>query len=203
MSNSEIEAGVNHLYLNDLALARIIKKIGKCNLQKHNDYYYSLLASIVSQQLSGKAADSIFGKLLKFFNNELNPEKVLITEDVTLRSLGLSNAKTKYVKDLSLKVINNEISFLNVNKMTNDEIVSELTKVKGIGVWTVHMFLIFTLGRLDVLPIGDLGIKRAIMLNYNLKKMPDEKKVIRIAAKYKWQPYSSIACWYLWKSLEK
>jgi DNA-3-methyladenine glycosylase II len=106
------------------------------------------------------------------------------------------------VKDLSEKILNKEIHFKNLNKMTEEQIISEYTKVKGIGVWTVHMFLIFTLARLNVLPVGDLGLKRAVMIIYNLRKLPDEKKMFLISKKNNWAPYNSIASWYLWRSLE-
>jgi len=201
MLKTEIEKGIQHLSSNDITLARIIKKIGKCNLKAHNDFYYSLLASIISQQLSGRVADVIFGRFIDYFGYP-DPQFILKAEDEEIRRLGLSNAKVKYVKDLSLKLINKEISFRGIQKKTDEDIIAELTRVKGVGVWTVHMFLIFTLGRLNILPVGDLGIKRAIMNNYNLKVMPDEKMMRKIARRYNWEPYCSIASWYLWKSLE-
>lgn len=201
MLKKELEEGIKHLSNNDISLATIIKKIGKCNLNSHNDYYYSLLGSIVSQQLSSRVADVIFGRFIDYFGDPV-PEAILKAEDAEIRKLGLSNAKVKYVKDLSQKVINKEISFRGMKSKTDEEIIAELTKVKGVGVWTVHMFLIFTLGRLNILPVGDLGIKRAIMNLYKLKVLPEEKVIRKIAGKNNWYPYCSIACWYLWKSLE-
>ncbi|MFC2140045.1 DNA-3-methyladenine glycosylase family protein, partial [Bacteroidota bacterium] len=105
-------------------------------------------------------------------------------------------------KDLADKLITNKINLKNLVSRTDEEIITELTQVKGIGVWTVHMFLIFTLGRLNVLPYSDLGIKKAILLNYNLRKLPDEQKIIKLAQKNNWSPYNSIAALYLWKTLE-
>lgn len=201
MLKIELKKGVKHLSTNDITLATIIKKIGKCNLNSHNNYYYSLLGSIVSQQLSSKAADVIFDRFLNYFGDP-EPQAVLNADALEIRQLGLSNSKVKYVKDLSAKILSKEISFRGIQNKPDEQIITELTKVKGVGEWTVHMFLIFTLGRLNVLPTGDQGIKRAMMNVYKLKELPDDKKMRKIAAKYKWDPYCSIACWYLWKSLE-
>lgn len=202
MKNNKIEVALQHLSKNDKVMSRIIKKISKCNLTAHRKYYQFLLKTIIGQQLSIYAAASIHKKFLGYFNNDPLPEKIVETEDEKLRSLGLSFAKIKYVKDLSLKIINKEISFQGFKNKTDEEITGELTKVKGIGLWTVHMFLIFCMGRLNILPVGDLGIKKAIMLNYGLKKMPDEKKIKKIAEKNNWSPYNSVAAWYMWRSLE-
>ena len=202
MIAKEIQKGIAHLSRNDKCLSTLIKKIGKCNLQVRNNYFLALLESIICQQLSSKAADAIYKKFLIFFDNNPLPEKILNTDHSEIRKQGLSNSKVKYIKDLSEKIIKKEINFKNIISKSDEEIISELTKVKGIGIWTVHMFLIFTLGRLNVLPTGDLGLKRAIKLNYKLKKIPNENKFIKISRQNKWTPYSSIACWYLWKSLE-
>lgn len=202
MQNNEIDKALQHLSANDKMLLRIIKKSPKCNLPNHRKYYISLLRAIVGQQLSVASARAINTRFMSFYEGKPKPDKIIATPDKKLRELGLSFAKIKYVKDLSEKIINKEISFRNISRKTDEQIIEELTKVKGVGVWTVHMFLMFTLGRKDVLPVGDLGIKKAIMLNYNLKKMPDEKKVKQTAEKYGWSPYSSVAAWYLWRSLE-
>lgn len=202
MKNPDIENGILHLAANDNLLAGIINKVGGCRLKPHKNYYNSLLEAIIGQQLSMKAADSIINKFMSYFSGAPSPELIVETDDEILRSLGLSFAKIKYVKDLSQKVIDREVTFRNINRMSDDEIIAELTKVKGIGVWTVHMFLIFTLCRLNVLPVGDLGIKKAVMLTYGLKVLPDEKMVKKISGKYNWTPYNTLASWYLWKSLE-
>jgi len=200
---NEIQKGTQHLLRNDKYLATLIKKIGKCNLRLHDDYYLALLQSIICQQLSSKAADSIYKRFMIYFNRDPSPVKILETEHSLIRNIGLSNSKVKYIKDLSEKIITKEIILQNINSKPDEEIISELIKVKGIGVWTVHMFLIFSVGRLNVLPTGDLGLKRAIMLTYKLRKLPDEKRFIRISRENNWKPYCSIASWYLWKSLEK
>jgi DNA-3-methyladenine glycosylase II len=202
MNSIEIEKGINHIYTNDKYLSKIIEKSEPCAINPKRNYYDMLLRSIIGQQLSVQSASSIHRKFVSHFKNKPIPENIVATEHDILRSLGLSNAKVKYVKDLSEKVLAGEIKFKGLGTKTEEEIIEHLVKVKGIGVWTVHMFLIFTLGRLNVLPVGDLGLKRGIMNVYGLKKMPDERKIFKISKKNQWAPYNSIASWYLWKSLE-
>jgi DNA-3-methyladenine glycosylase II len=202
MSKSEITGAIEHLSKHDKVLSTIIKNIGIINLTQHKKYYNLLLGSIISQQLSTYAAASIHKRFMNFYKNNPRPEFILKTDDSALRLLGLSNAKVKYVKDLSVKILSGELKLKGFAKKSDDEIIAELTKVKGIGVWTSHMFLMFTLGRLNVLPFGDLGIRKSIMVNYRLKKMPDEKKIRLIAKQNNWHPYCSIASLYLWRSLD-
>lgn len=202
MNSLEIENGINHIYKNDKYLARIIDLSEPCPLSPKRNYYRTLLRSIIGQQLSVKSAAAIHTKFLNFFNGEPLPELIIQTPHEILRGLGLSNAKAKYIKDLSEKIIAKEISFSGLNKKSDMEIIEHLTIIKGVGVWTAHMFLIFTLGRLNVLPVNDLGIRRAAKIVYDLKKMPDERKILKISRENSWEPYNSIASWYLWKSLE-
>ena len=198
----EILKGIEHLSKQDKVLSTLIKNYGICNLQPHKKYYNLLLRSIVGQQLSVIAAESIAKKFFKYFTGKPTPEEIIKTPHDKLRSLGLSNAKVKYVKDLSQKILDGEIKLIGFTSKTDEEIIEDLTKVKGIGVWTVHMFLIFTLGRMNVLPYSDLGIRKGVMLNYGLKKLPDEKKLFKIAKINNWHPYCSIASIYLWQSLD-
>jgi DNA-3-methyladenine glycosylase II len=202
MNSSEIENGIKHLSLNDERLRKIILKCDVYNLSPAKNYYDSLLKAIIGQQLSIYAARTIYKRFMNHFSNNPSPEKILAAADIELRNLGLSSAKTKYVKDLSEKIFNKEIYLNNLIKKSDPEIISELTKVKGVGEWTVHMFLIFTLARPDVLPVNDLGLRRAIMNVYGLRKLPDEKRICKISKENKWSPYNSIASWYLWRSLE-
>ncbi|MFA7227456.1 MAG: hypothetical protein WC061_00355 [Melioribacteraceae bacterium] len=202
MPTGEIKSAVKHLSKHDKLLSTIIKNNGIINLTPRRKYFNLLLGSIIGQQLSTYAADAIEERFSAFFRNNPNPELILQTEDSVLRSLGLSNAKVRYVKDLSDKILSGEINLKSLSKKTDDEVIAELTKVKGIGTWTAHMFLIFTLGRMNVLPSGDLGIRKSIMLNYGLKKMPDEKKIASIAKINNWHPYCSVASLYLWRSLD-
>lgn len=202
MNSKEIELAIKHLSQNDKKLFEIIRLSEKYILKPKKDLYTALTHSIVGQQLSVSAASSIIKKFMNYFGGSISPELIINTPHETLRSLGLSNAKAKYIRDLSEKVFNNEVHLENMKEMSDDEIIEELTKIKGIGVWTCHMFLIFTLGRPNVLPTGDLGIKKGIQKVYNLKKLPDEKKIILIAKQNNWHPYCSIASWYIWRSLE-
>jgi DNA-3-methyladenine glycosylase II len=202
MITNELNKACRHLSKHDQILKPIIKKYGYCNLQPKNKYFNALIESIISQQLSGASANAIINKFKAQFNGKITPEKVLNTSIEKLRAIGLSNAKANYIIDLSDKVYSKTISFRGIKNKSNEEIIELLTQVKGIGIWTVHMFLIFTLGRLNVLPVGDLGIRKGIMLNYGLKKLPDEKTMLKIAANNKWHPYEAIASWYMWKSLD-
>jgi DNA-3-methyladenine glycosylase II len=202
MNSIEIENGIDHIYNNDKRLATVIDAAGGCDLKPKKDYYHALLRSIVGQQLSTVVAGVIRERFFGYFDNKPLPEKIVSTPDQKLRNLGLSWAKVKYVKDLSQNIINKQVHFRGLNRMSDEDIISEFTKVKGIGAWTVHMFLIFTLGRLNVLPVSDLGIKRAAKLNYNLRKLPGEERLIKLSKQNGWAPYNSIASWYLWKSID-
>ena len=202
MHNHEIRKAINHLSKNDKVISTIIKNIGIINLSSTDKYFYALLRSIIGQQLSVHAADTICDRFMNFFHNKPEPELIIQTDHAVLRGLGLSNAKVRYVKDLSQKMLSKEISLKNLSRKTDQEITDELTKVKGIGVWTVHMFLIFSMKRLNVLPHSDLGIRKSLMVNYGLRKLPDEKKVNLMAKKNGWHPYCSIVSMYLWRSLD-
>jgi DNA-3-methyladenine glycosylase II len=202
MNYIEIENGINQIYSNDKRLAAIIDIAGTCNLLPKKDYYHAILRAITGQQLSTTVARVIIQRFMEYYKFKPLPEKILATPDETLRGLGLSFAKIKYIKDLSTKIISGEIHFRGLHKKSDELIIEELTRVKGIGTWTVHMFLMFTLGRLNVLPVNDLGIRKAIMNLYGLKKLPDEKKIISISKKNGWNPYNSIASWYLWRSID-
>lgn len=202
MNNTDIELAASHLSKNDPVLANLIEKIGYCTLKKKKDHFDSLLGSVIGQQLSLKAAESIYNRVKLHFKDGLLPAYIINETDENLRRLGLSNAKVKYVKDLSQRILAEELVLKRLPRMPDDKLMESLTAVKGIGSWTAHMFMIFSLSRLNVLPTGDLGLKRAIMINYRLRKMPDEKKIIQISKKNNWAPYNSVASWYLWKSLE-
>lgn len=202
MISGQIENGILHLHKKDSRLSRIISLSGPCSLKRGRYHLYALFRAIIYQQLSGKAAESIISRFFGYYGGKPDPSGILSTPDSILKNLGLSNQKIKYIKDLSKRVLSKEISFRKLSALSDDEIIDRLTAVKGIGVWTAQMFLIFTLNRLNVLPVNDLGIKKGVMKVYNLKKLPDEKKIISIARRNHWSPYCSIASWYLWKSLE-
>lgn len=162
--------------------------------------FHSLARAIVYQQLSGKAAGTIFGRLTAAAGEPLIPEALLRLSTEELRGIGLSGQKAAYVRDLAQRTAAAEIVFSRLPRLRNETIIEELTRVKGVGVWTVHMFLMFALRRPNVLPTGDLGIRTAVKRAYGLKDLPGPADIEKIADK--WHPYCSIASWYLWRSLE-
>jgi DNA-3-methyladenine glycosylase II len=188
---------------NDLRLGTLIKSIGNYSIQIHNNLFESLLKSIVYQQLAGSAANVIYSRLLRYYGDTLpTPELIVSTSDTALRfTIGLSFKKIEYIKNLSMKIISGELDILSLHDLQDEEVITELVKVKGIGRWTAEMFLIFCLQREDVFPVDDLGVKKAIQKLYNLSELPTHKYMLEVSAK--WKPYRSIATWYLWKSLSR
>lgn len=202
MNINEYNCAVKHFLKNDVLIYDLMSKYEPIKLLKKRNYFESLTTSIIGQQLSVKSANAIIKRFKSHFSNELSPEIIVNTKFETLRMLGLSNAKAKYIIDLAEKIIANKITLKGISKRSDEEIMSELTKVKGIGPWTAHMFLIFILGRPNILPDGDLGIKKAIMVNYSIKILPTSEEVIKISKMKNWAPYNSYASLYLWKSLD-
>jgi DNA-3-methyladenine glycosylase II len=166
------------------------------------DHYGALLRSIVGQQLSTKAARAIYGRLLAYFGGHTpSPEQILAAEPESMRAAaGLSHAKVGFLRSLAEHVISGELELDRIARMSEEQIVAELTAVKGVGVWTTHMFLMFQLQRPDVLAVGDLGIRRAIERAYSLPAMPETAEIERIAEP--WRPHRTTACLYLWRSLD-
>jgi DNA-3-methyladenine glycosylase II len=181
-------------------MARIIDRVGPYRIQYRQPVFETLVRSIVYQQLSGKAAGTIFGRLSDAVSGSVTPESVLKLSPRRMRSLGLSRQKRDYIRDLARKTASGEVDFALSADLDDAEVVARFTQVKGIGVWTVHMFLIFALRRPNVLPVGDLGVRTAIKKAYRLAEMPKPAEVERIAER--WHPYCSVASWYLWRSLE-
>jgi DNA-3-methyladenine glycosylase II len=203
MSPSKHRAAIAHLKSVDPTLARIIDVVGPCRLEarRTGTHYDALVRSIVFQQLSGKAASTIHRRFCEIYPGKRpRAEHVLSTEDEMLRSAGLSRQKIGYLRDLSARVANRSLPLAHLGRLSDDAIIEHLVQVKGIGRWTVQMFLMFRLGRPDVLPELDLGVQNAIQRAYGLKQRPAPKDVLRIGEK--WRPYASIASWYLWRSLE-
>ena len=192
-----------HLAKNDKHLAPIIAASGPCRIKPHTDHYGELVGSIVGQQLSTKAAATIWQRVLGLFDGKMpTPEELIKIDDQKLRDAGLSWAKVKYVKDLAQHVLDKRLDLDHTSTMPNEQLIEQLTAVKGLGEWSAHMFMMFGLGRLDILPVGDLGIKKAVMNLYGLKQMPDAARIVTIANQNGWHPYESVASWYLWQSLD-
>ena len=194
----DIEAGLE-LLKRDKKMRVLINKFGRPDFNIRQDYFQSLLRSIVFQQLSGKAAKTIYERLVNLIpeTSNLCPHEVLKLDKDEMRKAGLSFQKINYVKNLADYFENNSLHKRDVERMTDEEISKELTQIKGIGQWTVDMFLMFTLNRADILPYKDLGIQKGIMKILNTKNLPS-KKEMEICSK-KWSPYRTIACWYLWR----
>jgi DNA-3-methyladenine glycosylase II len=185
----------------DPDLAKIIRSVGPYNIILEKNPYRSLVEAIITQQLSGKAAESISARFKNIYKRYPKPEDILKTPASKLQNAGLSRMKISYIRDLSKKIIDGQIRFRTFRKMSDDEIVSELTQISGIGRWTAHMFLIFCLGRQDILPVGDLGLRKGIQRLYCLPEIPKDRQIEEIAEK--WRPYRTAATWYLWKSLKQ
>jgi len=190
----------------------LIKLHGAPKLRRGRNAFQALARAIIYQQISTAAALSVYRKFVALFGIELpatldwekpvarkfpTPEEVLSIPDAKLRSAGLSSQKVAYIKDLALKFSDGTIEHKRLARMESDEIVTHLTQVKGIGVWTVHMFLIFTLNRPDILPVGDLGIRKGFQILYGLRELPTPTKMEKLAVE--WRPHASVASWYLWR----
>jgi DNA-3-methyladenine glycosylase II len=181
-------------------MEQIISRAGPYRIQYREPTFQTLVRSIVYQQLSGKAALTIFNRLLAAAGEPFTPAAILKLRPARMRSLGLSKQKLTYIRELARLTRDGEVNFENLPSLQDHVIVEQLTRVKGVGVWTVHMFLIFALRRPNVLPTGDLGVRAAIKRAYGLTELPKPAEMERIAAA--WHPYCSVATWYLWRSLE-
>jgi DNA-3-methyladenine glycosylase II len=202
MTADEMARARRVLMRRDPVLAAIIKRHGACGIRtgRESEIFCGLIEAIVSQQLSTRAAATISARLRALMpGGAPTPDALLPLSDEALRAVGLSRQKMGYMRDLSAKVLDGSVRIDRLAQMSDDEIVEELTKIKGIGRWTVEMILIFRLGRPDILPVGDLGIVKAIQKAYRLRKVPNASRMQKIAEA--WVPYRSVASWYLWASL--
>ncbi len=191
---------IAHLRREDPVLGRIIDRVGDYRIQFRAPSFETLVRSIVFQQLSGRVANVIFDRLAKAVDGKITPAAILKLRPARMRKLGLSAQKTAYIRDLARHTRDGMVIFEDLHALDDSTVIERLTIVKGIGVWTAHMFLIFALQRADVLPTGDLGIRNAIRKAYNLKELPTPAEMETIAGK--WRPYCSVASWYLWRSLD-
>jgi DNA-3-methyladenine glycosylase II len=191
---------VAHLKKADPVLRAIIERLGPCRMEFGPPEFHSLAEAIVYQQLNGKAAVTIFKRFAALAGEPLTPEGILRLTDEQMRSVGLSKQKAAYLKDLAAKTKEGLLDFSKLAALSDEEVIKHLTQVKGIGVWTAQMFLMFTLKRENVLPTGDYGVQAAIKKHYKKRKLPKPEVMEKIAKC--WEPYRSVACWYLWKSLD-
>lgn len=191
----------NELILLDPSLKKLIDTCGSIEIELSNDYFASLSSSIVGQQLSNKVADVIWNRVVSLMGGEPSPQKILSIEVEKLRGVGVSYSKIGYLKNLSNAVLNNKICLDGFKGMDNDEIIENLTAVKGIGQWTAEMFLIFSLGRCDVFSLGDGGLQKSVKWLYQLDEIPRRKQLMQISEK--WMPYRTFASLYLWEAINR
>jgi DNA-3-methyladenine glycosylase II len=191
---------INHLKKSDPVMRGIIERVGACRMEYGEPTFHSLAEAIVYQQLNGKAAVTIFKRFTDAAGEPVTPKGVLKLTEQQLRTVGLSKQKSSYLRDLAAKTESGLLNFEKLQGMEEADVIEHLTQVKGVGVWTAHMFLMFTMRRPDVLPTGDYGIQVAIKKHYRKRKLPKPKDMEKIAKA--WSPYRSIACWYLWRSLD-
>ena len=195
-----MKKAVFHLKKSDPVMRAIIESVGPCRMEYGEPTFHSLAESIIYQQLNGKAAETIFKRFTDAAGTPLTPEGILKLTEQQMRAVGLSKQKSSYLRDLAQKTQAGSLNFEKLADMTEADIIAHLTQVKGIGVWTAHMFLMFTMRRPDVLPTGDYGIQVAMKKHYRKRKLPKPKDMEKIAKA--WSPYRSVACWYLWRSLD-
>jgi DNA-3-methyladenine glycosylase II len=191
---------INHLKKSDPVMRDIIERVGDCRMEFGEPTFHSLAEAIVYQQLNGKAAVTIFKRFTDAAGTPVTPKGILKLSEQQLRAVGLSKQKSSYLRDLATKTESGLLNFNKLQTMEEIDVIEHLTQVKGIGVWTAHMFLMFTLRRPDVLPTGDYGIQVAIKKHYRKRRLPKPKDMEKIAKA--WSPYRSVACWYLWRSLD-
>jgi DNA-3-methyladenine glycosylase II len=185
----------------DPVLGGLIQQVGSYKIRYREPDFETLVKSIVFQQLSGKVAATIFGRLVAAAGDgKLTPEAALKLTPAKLRALGLSRQKIAYIRDIAGQTRSGAVDFPALRKLTDEEVIRALTGLKGVGVWTAHMFLMFALRRKDVLPIGDLGIRAAVKKAYGFEAVPSPSEVGQVGEK--WRPYRTVASWYLWRSLE-
>ena len=204
-------AAYRHLRRVDPVVGRLIDEHGPYTPRPSTDPYAQLVRTILFQQLAGAAARTIQRRLYAHFRDEggdeggdetrtPTPEELAATDDPTFRSVGVSRQKAGYLRDLARHTLEGNLDFDHIDDYSDDEVIEHLTAVKGIGEWSAHMFLMFQLGRPDVLPIGDLGVQKGMEVSYNLPSTPKPKEAAEIGAK--WSPYRSVASWYMWRAVE-
>ena len=197
--STALKEAEHYLLQNDPVLGEIISRMGPCTITPRENYFEALVRSIIGQQLSAKVAARIYIKFLISVEHSLSPEKVLLLTEEQLKASGISKQKASFIRNIAEAFISNKDFFTNLKELPDEEVLGELTKIKGIGLWTAQIFLIFSLNRLNVLPLGDAGFRRSVALHYKIDKPTNDQLV---ALSDKWGSYSSVAVWYLWRSLD-
>ena len=197
---------VEYLKTADPRLAALIELVGPCTMQirHHHSIFYSLLRAITYQQLAGAAAATILGRVEQCCSNgggQPTPELVMAASDEALRAAGLSRNKLAAIRDLAAKTLDGTVPELKaIRSMDDEEIIERITQVRGIGRWTVEMLLMFRLGRMDVLPVDDYGVRKGAQVTYRMRKLPDKKRLTKVAEK--WRPWRSVGSWYMWRAAD-
>jgi DNA-3-methyladenine glycosylase II len=195
-----MKKALDHLKKCDPILAAIIERVGAFAITYREPTFEALARAIVFQQLSGKAARTIYGRFEEAAGRAITPESIQNLSVGEMRRCGLSKQKIGYIRDLAEHALSGKVDFVRLPELSDEEVIAALTDIKGIGVWTAHMFLIFALRRPNVLAVGDLGVRSAIKRHYKKRSLPSPRQMEKIAAA--WHPYCSVACWYLWRSLD-
>jgi DNA-3-methyladenine glycosylase II len=195
-----MQEAVNHLKSADPVLAALIERVGAPRIQYRAPTFEILVRSIAFQQLNGKAASTIYNRLVEAAGGKITPASILKLRPPRMRACGLSRQKLSYIRDLARQTRAGQVDFARLPQMPDHEVIAHLTRVKGIGEWSAHMFLLFALRRPDVLPTGDFGVRNAIRQLYRKRSLPTPRQVERIAQS--WHPYCSLAAWYLWRSVD-
>lgn len=191
---------IEYLKSADPVLGALIERVGQPRIQYREPTFEILVRSIAFQQLNGKAASTIYNRLVAAAGGKITPDSILKLRPQKMRAAGLSRQKLSYIRDLARQTRRGQVDFARLPGMPDDEVIAHLTRVKGIGVWSAHMFLLFALRRPDVLPTGDFGVCNAIRKLYKKRTMPTPRQVERIAQS--WHPHCSLAAWYLWRSAD-
>jgi DNA-3-methyladenine glycosylase II len=196
----DVEAALKHLRSVDPVLARLIDQHGPYDVVPREDPYHALLRAILFQQLAGAAANAIQKRFHALYGDRPPaPQELLDTSDEDLRAAGLSRQKIGYMRDLALHVLEGSLDLEHIRELDDGEVTMQITAVKGLGEWSAHMFLMFHLGRPDVLPTGDLGVRNGMKIAYGLEESPTPKQALEIGAK--WEPYRSVGSWYMWRAV--
>ncbi len=201
MKPKVVKLALEHLSAADKKMNCIIERIGPCTLKVDSNHFWMLARAIIAQQISSAAARTITQRVRNSMNEVLTAESLSQLDEETLRTAGVSKQKVGYLRSLTEKVLSGEVALDRIATLSNAEITSQLIQIKGIGVWTADMFMIFSLGRTDIFPIGDGGVRAAMRKIYRIDEEAPHEKYHRVAKK--WQPYASIASWYCWRVLEE
>ncbi len=195
-----MQEALNHLKSSDPVLAALIERVGPPRIQYREPSFEILVRSIAFQQLNGKAASTIYNRLVEAAGGRITPDSILKLRPQKMRAAGLSRQKLSYIRDLARQTRTGQVDFARLPHLPDHEVIAHLTRVKGIGEWSAHMFLLFALRRPDVLPVGDFGVRNAIRILYRKRALPTPRQIERIAQP--WHPHCSLAAWYLWRSVD-